>query len=51
MTDLEEILEELAEMRKPYKVCLCDEPTEKEFIENRYTWMCDCGGVIPLKAS
>ncbi len=49
MTDLIEIVEELDEMRKPYKVCLCDEPTEKDYIENRYTYLYDCGGVIPLK--
>ncbi len=49
MTDLEEIVEELHELMKPYKVCVCDEPKKVDYIENRYTYMCDCGGVIPLK--
>lgn len=46
MTDLEEILAEVRELMKPYLVCICEEPVEAEWIENRFTYLCDCGGVI-----
>ena len=47
---LEKIVEELHELILPYRVCLCAEPVEGRFIENRFTHECSvCSGVIQLR--
>ncbi len=48
---LERIVEDLDELMKPYQVCICESPVEAEFIPLRFTFRCECGGVIPLKAA
>lgn len=50
MTDLIQVVEELKELMRPYRVCTCDDAVEGRFLENRFTHECKiCGGVIPLK--
>ncbi len=49
MTDIVKIVEELDELMEPYLVCICESPVEAEFIPLRFTFRCECGGVIPLK--
>ena len=50
MNNIINIVEELHELMKPYRVCICDEPVEGEVLKNRFTYRCAiCMGVIPLK--
>ena len=47
---LVETVDELHELMKPYRVCVCDNPVEDLFIPDRFTYRCgNCCGVIPLR--
>ncbi len=48
--ELERIIEELNELRKPHRVCVCGDAVPGRFLENRFTHECRvCRGVMPLK--